>query len=159
MKLDTNYVFPYKYWDAFYKNVKWDGDKLHMTICKCYENETFPNELEVVFHGVTWMRTTILKNYPPIFEEDWTDGYDPNKPLEEYLLVDREQFNNDFIAFISDNQEGIRCLADNVVFINETLFFDCTDIEIVRAECIDYMAREASLKKRKRFFGKRRKES
>lgn len=148
MKLDTNYVFPYKIWDGSCKNVKWDGDKLYMTFTRYYIDETLPNEVEVVFHGVTWIRTTCLNKYPPINDEDWAEGYIPSKPLEEYMLVDREQFNNDFIPFIASDcgWECLRCLTDNVVFIDDALFFDCTDIEIVRAECIDYMAKEKAKK-------------
>ena len=95
-----------------------------------------PNEIEVKFHGVEWMRTTCLTKYPCSDEEWDIYGYDPQKTIDEYLLVKREWFNDDYEEFMSGNGFGlntVRCLEDNVVFIDDRIIFSCNEIEIVRA--------------------------
>ena len=95
-----------------------------------------PNEIEVKFHGVEWIRTTTLIKYPCSDEEWDVYGYDPEKSIEEYLLIEREWFNDDYEEFMSGNGFGlntVRCLDDNVVFIDDRIIFSCNEIEIVRA--------------------------
>ena len=82
------------------------------------------------------MRTTSLIKYPCSDEEWDIYEYDPEKPIEEYLLVKREWFNDDYEEFMSGNGFGlntVRCLDDNVVFIDDRIIFSCSEIEIVRA--------------------------
>ena len=136
--IDKSYVFPYDLGDAAGYGATWNGDILSMTFCRYYKDDTDPNEIEIKFHGVTWMRTTSLIKYPCPDEEWDVYSFDANKSIEEYLLVERDWFNNDYEEFMSGNGFGlntIRCLADNIVFIDDRLIFSCTEIEIVRAEC------------------------
>lgn len=81
-------------------------------------------------------RNIFLQSYPCSDEEWEIYGYDPEKPIDEYLLVKREWFNDDYEEFMSGNGMGldtIRCLEDNVVFIDDWIIFSCD--EIVRAVC------------------------
>ena len=133
-----DYVFPYEIWDGDGHGAKWEGDVLSMTFFRFYVDESTPNIIEVKFHGVEWMRTTCFKKYPCSDEEWDVYGYDAEKPIDEYLLVEREWFNNDYEEFMSGNGFGlntIRCLEDNVVFIDDRIIFSCNDIEIVKAVC------------------------
>ena len=134
--IKKGYVFPYDLSDGNGYGAHWDGDILSMTFLRYYTNENIPNEIEVRFHGVEWMRTTCFIKYPCNDEEWDVYGYDPKKPVDEYLLVEREWFNRDYEEFMSGNGFGlnaVRCLDDNVVFIDDRIIFSCTEIEIVRA--------------------------
>ena len=134
--INKDYVFPYDLGDGNGYAARWEDDILSMTFLRYYTSESMPNEIEVKFHGVEWMRTTCLIKYPCSDEEWDVYGYDPEKPIEEYLLIKREWFNDDYEEFMSDNGFGlntIRCLDDNIVFIDDRIIFSCTNIEIVRA--------------------------
>lgn len=134
--IKKDYRFPYDLGDGAGYAARWEDDVLSMTFLRYYTDENIPNEIEVKFHGVEWMRTTCFVKYPCSDEEWDIYGYDPEKPIEEYLLVKREWFNDDYEEFMSGNGFGlntVRCLDDNVVFIDDRIIFSCTDIEIVRA--------------------------
>lgn len=134
--IKKNYKFNYHIGDANGYGARWEGDILSMTFCRYYTNENEPNEIEVKFHGVKWIRTTCFIKYPCPDEEWDVYGYDPKKKIEEYLLIDRKDFNEDYIEFMSGNGfglNGIRCLEDNIVFIDDRLIFSCSEIEVVRA--------------------------
>ena len=134
--IKKDYVFPYDLGDGAGYAAIWEGDVLSMTFLRYYTGEHMPNEIEVKFHGVEWIRTTTLIKYP-CSDEDWdVYGYDPKKSIEEYLLIEREWFNDDYEEFMSGNGFGlntVRCLEDNVVFIDDRIIFSCNEIEIVRA--------------------------
>ena len=134
--INKDYVFPYDLGDGDGYAARWEGDVLSMTFLRYYTSAAMPNEIEVKFHGVEWIRTTNLIKYPCSDEEWDTYEYDPKKPIEEYLLVKREWFNDDYEEFMSGNGFGlctVRCLDDNIVFIDDRIIFSCTEIEIVRA--------------------------
>ena len=134
--INKDYVFPYDLEDGAGYAARWDGDVLSMTFLRYYTSETMPNEIEVKFHGVEWMRTTCLIKYPCSDGEWDVCGYDPEKPIEKQLLVKREWFNDDYGEFMSGNVFGlntVRCLDDNIVFIDDRIIFSCNEIEIVRA--------------------------
>ena len=136
--IKKDYKFPYDIGDAVGLGARWEGDVLSMTFFRYYTDENSPNEIELKFHGVEWMRTTCLIKYP-CGDEEWdVYGYDPEKAIDEYLLVKREWFNDDYEEFMSGNGFGlntVRCLEDNVVFIDDRLIFSCNEIEVVRAVC------------------------
>lgn len=152
--IKKDYVFPYDICDGVGKCVRWEGDKLSMTFFSCYECEGMPNKIDVIFHGVEWIRSTSLRKYP-CPDEEWDDwGYESDKPIDYYLLVEREWLNNDYEKFMfSGVGLTVRCLEDNLVFIDDLLIFPCTNIEIVNAVCIkDIMSVE---KKCERQFNKK----
>ena len=134
--IKKDYFFPYDISDGIGSAAKWEDSTLSVTFQKYYTNEHTPNEIEVRFHGVNWMRTTCLVKYPCSDEEWDIYGYDPEKPLDEYLLVRKEWFNQDYKEFMSGNGFGlntVRCIEDNVVFIDDRIIFSCDEIEIVSA--------------------------
>lgn len=134
--INKDYVFQYDITDAGAYGARWEGDILSMTFFRYYTDETDPNEIEVKFHGVEWIRTTCLEKYPCSDEEWDIMGYDPEKPIESYLLLKHEWFNDDYEEFMSGNGFGlntVRCLEDNVVFLDDRIIFSCNEIEIVRA--------------------------
>lgn len=138
-----DYVFPYDIGDGWGTGARREGDILSMTFFRYYTDETDPNVIEIRFHGVEWIRTTCFIEYP-CNDEEGEIFYDPEKPIDEYLLVKREWFNDDYEEFMSGNGMGldtIRCLEDNVVFIDDRIIFSCDEIEIVRAECIQDVMR------------------
>ena len=136
--IKKDYQFPYDIGDAVGLGARWEGNVLSITFFRYYTDENSPNEIELKFHGVDWMRTTCLIKYPCSDEEWDVYGYNPEKDIEEYLLIKREWFNNDYEEFMSGNGLGlntIRCLEDGVVFIDDRLIFSCNKIEVVRAVC------------------------
>lgn len=137
-----DYVFPYDIADGCGTGARWEGDILSMTFFRYYTDETNPNVIEIRFHGVEWMRTTCFLKYP-CNDEKWEIYYDPERPIDEYLLVKREWFNDDYEEFMVGNMglNTIRCLEDNVVFIDDRIIFSCDEIEIVRAVCEPDMMR------------------
>ena len=78
--ISKDYKFPYNIGDAVGLGAKWVADILSMTFCRYYTDETDPNVIEVRFHGVDWMRTTCLNQYPCPDEEWEIIGYDPIFP-------------------------------------------------------------------------------
>lgn len=137
--IKKDYVFPYYIGDGIGFCARWEDDILSMTFLRYYIPD-MPNLIEVKFHGVEWIRTTTLIKYPCSDEEWDIYGYSSDKPIEEYLLLKREWFNDDYEEFMSGNGSslaGIRCLEDNVVFIDDRIIFSCTEIEIVSAKFVD----------------------
>lgn len=137
--IKKDYVFPYELGDGASKCAVWEGDELSMIFFRYYTDENTPNMIKVRFHGVEWIRSTCLNKYP-CNDDEWDDCYyDPQKPIEEYLLLEREWFNSDYEEFMSGNFSGlntVRCLDDNVVFIDDRIIFSCNQIEIVKAEAV-----------------------
>lgn len=137
--IKKDYIFPYNVSDGVAKGAKWVDDKLSMTFFRYYTDKNNPNVIEIKFHGVKWIRSTTLKKYPCADEEWDVWGYDVNLPITAYLLVERDWFNVDNEAFMSGNGFGlntIRCIEDNVVFIDDLIIFSCSEIEIIKADCI-----------------------
>lgn len=136
--IKKDYIFPYDISDGVGKGARWEGDILSITFFRFYTNNNTPNEIEVRFHGVEWIRSTTLEKYP-CDNDDWNIlGYNSNKPISDYMLVERDWFNNDYEEFMSGNGFGlntIRCLEDNIVFIDDRIIFSCNEIEIVKAVC------------------------
>ena len=147
-----DYIFPYDISDGVGKGASWNNDVLSMTFFKYYTDNNTPNEIEIKFHGVQWIRSTNIMKYP-CPNNEWTiSSYDPNKAIYDYLLLEREWFNNDYEEFMSGNGFGlntIRCLDDNIVFIDDRIIFSCNKIEIVKAICTKNIA-----KAEKRFLKK-----
>ena len=144
--IEKDYVFPYNIIDGAGMFARWEDDILSMTFYRYYTDENTPNEIHIRFHGVEWMRTTSLIKYPCPDDEWDMYCYDPEKHIEDYLLVKREWFNDDYEEFMSGNGSGlttVRCIDDNVVFIDDRIIFSCNNIEIVKAVCTrDVMAAE-----------------
>lgn len=142
--IKKDYIFPYNISEAVGKGARWDGDILSMSLFKYYTDDSTPNEIEIKFHGVEWIRSTTETKYP-CRDDEWSIScYDPNKPIYDYLLLEREWFNNDYEEFMSGNGFGlntIRCLEDNIVFIDDIIIFSCTNIEIVKAVCTKNIAK------------------
>ncbi len=136
--IKKDYISPYDISEAVGKGARWDGNILSITFFKYYTNNNTPNEIEVNFYGVEWIRSTTETKYP-CRNDDWViSSYDPNKPICDYLLLEREWFNNDYEEFMSGNGFGlntIRCIDDNIVFIDDRIIFPCNKIEIVKAIC------------------------
>ena len=125
--IEKGYTFPYLIHDGQCYGAKWKGNILSMTICRYFE-EGHPNEIEVEFHGVEWIRSVFRND-----EESW-DSFDPDIPLEKYPLVLREAFEADYKEFFAYGLlDDIRALEDNLVFIDDIMFFPCTEIKIIRA--------------------------
>ncbi|MBQ8375280.1 MAG: hypothetical protein IJX98_06905 [Clostridia bacterium] len=136
--IKKDYVFPYILHDGVGLGARWEGDVLSMTFFRYYIDEHTPNEIEVKFHGVEWIRSTTLIKYPCPDDEWDFFGFEKNKPISDYLLVERDSFNNDYEEFMSGNGFGlntIRCLEDNIVFIDDLIIFPCNEIEIIKAVC------------------------
>lgn len=141
--INKDYIFPYEIHDGLGLGARWESDKLSITFFRYYTDDDTPNEIEIVFHGVNWIRSTTLKKYPCPDEEWDVWGYDPDKPIDEYLLLEREWFNNDYEEFMSGNDlNTVCCIQDNVVFIDDLLIFSCTEIEVVKAISIKDVAVE-----------------
>lgn len=136
--IKKDYIFPYELGDSAILGAKWENDVLTITFFRYYVDDNTPNDLEIKFHGVEWIRSTTLIKYPCPDEEWESWEYIQDKPITDYLLVKREWFNNDTAEFLSGNGLGIntiRCLEDNTVFLDDLIIFSCTEIEIVRAIC------------------------
>ena len=137
--IDKNYIFPYFLSDGVGKCARWEGDVLSMTFFVYYTNDKTPNVIEVKFHGVEWIRSTTLKKYP-CAEDEWDIlEYEESKPITDYLLIERDWFNNDYEEFMSGNGFGrnsIRAIEDNVLFIDDRIIFACTKIEVVNTMCV-----------------------
>lgn len=125
--IEKNYKFPYLIHDGGCYGVKWEDDVLSMTICRYYlENE--PNEIEIEFHGVEWIRSTC--------DELGPDGYSSELSLTEYPLVDREKMKKDYTKYVAYGYlDDIRCIDDGLVLIDDIMFFPCSEIRIIRAVC------------------------
>ena len=150
--IKKDYIFPYNISDSVAKGARWDGNVLSMTFFKYYTDNNTPNEIEVNFYGVEWIRSTNVIKYPCSDDERAISSYAPNKPLSDYLLLKREWFNNNYEEFMSGNGFGlntIRCLEDNIVFIDDRIIFSCNEIKIVKAVCTKNVA-----KAEKRFLKK-----
>ena len=136
--IKKDYIFPYDISEAVGKGARWEGNVLSMTFFRYFTDYNTPNEIEIKFHGVEWIRSTTETKYPCPDDEWVITSYDPNKPICDYLLIERDWFNNDYEEFMSGNGFGlntIRCLDDNVVFIDDRIIFSCNEIEIVKAVC------------------------
>ena len=130
-----NFLFPYNIGDGGCYGVKWEGTTLSMTICRYYLDESDPNEIEVEFYGVEWMRSTTNDDVPPR-DNPIMFGYDPEIPMEEYPLISQEDFQKDYIEYVAHGQlNAIRLLDKNVVFIDDIMFFSCTEIKVIWAIC------------------------
>ena len=42
---------------------RWEGDELSMTFFKYYTDNKTPNEIELKFHGVNWIKSTTESKY------------------------------------------------------------------------------------------------
>ena len=134
--IDKNYKFKYDISEGNAYGARWEGDILSMTFFKYFIDKNTPNVIEVRFHGVKWIRTTSLKKYPCSDEEWEVLEYDPQKPIEPYLLLERKWFNDDYEEFMSGNGFdvcAIRGLDKDVLFIDDRIIFSCNEVEVVRA--------------------------
>lgn len=155
--IKKDYVFPYNISDGVCLGAIWENDILSITFFRYYTNDNSPNEIQIKFHGVEWIRSTTLKKYPCPDKEWDCWGYEPNKPIKEYFLIERTWFNNDYEEFMSGNGFGLNticCLEDNVIFIDDLIIFSCNEIEIVKAICTKNIisAKKRFLKKYRRKY-------
>lgn len=137
--ITKKYIFPYDISDSVGLGAIWKEDILSITFFKYYTDKNTPNKIEIKFYGVEWIRSTTITKYP-CNNKDWEIiGYSEDKNISDYLLIERDWFNNDYEEFMSGNGFGlntIRGLDNNIVFIDDRIIFSCNKIEVVSAVCI-----------------------
>lgn len=122
------YEFPYLIHDGQCYGAKWVGNTLSMTVCRYYM-ENFPNEIDIQFEDVEWIRCTCAENEP-------YDSFDPCIPIEDYPLIEQSEFQKDYKEFVAYGLlNTIRYLDENIILIEDIMIIKCREMKILRAIC------------------------
>lgn len=74
-----------------------------------------------------WIRSTCSEE---------PDSFDPDIPPERYPLIDQKDFQKDYKEYVAYGYLNTICyLAEDIVFIDDIIFFSCTGFKVIRAVC------------------------
>lgn len=119
-KYEINNKLPFNIHDGCIRSLKWINDELSFSIEGCYVD----GKIELVnlsFEGVTWIRSLCINEL---------EGYIEGTQYDNYPMLDRAKLNNDFEEYVYRGILDDITVENNVVFVNQILFFDYTSFHI-----------------------------